>query len=175
MIRSIPSEVHPICVMSVISVPGEWGLPIPHTPEERVRLDYREVLRCLAINDESFGEKCVTGVDSVVLDPKTLALVRLGALVAVGAAVPSYGAAANAAMSSGATAAEIVDVLVAVVSLVGLPSMVAAAPRLALALGHDIDDALEQGTAGDLGSSPRRPIAVARRTAAPRDDAPSFR
>ncbi len=46
-------------------------------------------------------------------------------------------------MSVGATAAEIVDVLVGVVPVVGLPCVVAAAPNLAMALGYDTDDALE--------------------------------
>jgi 4-carboxymuconolactone decarboxylase len=41
-----------------------------------------------------------------------LALVRLAGLIAVGGAVPSYGAQADAAVDAGATAAEIVDVLV---------------------------------------------------------------
>ena len=77
------------------------------------------------------------------LDPKTLALVRLAALVAVGGAVPSYGAHADAAVDAGATAAEIVDVLVGVIPVVGLPRVVAAAPKLAMALGYDIDEALE--------------------------------
>ena len=39
--------------------------------------------------------------------------------------------------------AEIVDVLVGVVPIVGLPCAVAEAPKLALALGYDVDDALE--------------------------------
>ena len=38
--------------------------------------------------------------------------------------------------------------LVGVVSVVGLPSAVAAAPSLAMALGNDVDDALEND--GDL-------------------------
>ena len=80
------------------------------------------------------------GVDSPGLDAKTLELVRLAALVAVGGAVPSYGAQADAAVNAGATAAEIVDVLVCVVPIVGLPCAVAAAPKLALALGYDTDD-----------------------------------
>ena len=72
-------------------------------------MDYTpEVLRLLAINEEHFAEDFVTGVGSAKLDPKTLALVRLGALVAVGGAVPSYGKEADAAVSAGATAAEIV-------------------------------------------------------------------
>jgi len=105
-------------------------------------LDYTEVLRLLALNDENFSEH-LTDVEPATLDPKTLALVRLAALVAVGGAVPSYGTEVDAAVSAGATAAEIVDVLVGIVSIVGLPSVVAAAPSLALALGYDVDDALE--------------------------------
>ena len=109
-------------------------------------MKYTDVLRRIAINDteladESSGE---AGVGATVLDPKTLALVRLGALVAVGGARPSYGAAADAAVNAGATAAEIVDVLVAIVPVVGQPCVVAAAPKLATALGYDTDDALEQ-------------------------------
>jgi 4-carboxymuconolactone decarboxylase len=61
-------------------------------------------------------------------------------LVAVGGAVPSYGAQADAAVNAGATAAEIVHVLVGVVPIVGLPCAVTAAPKLALALGYDTDD-----------------------------------
>ena len=108
-------------------------------------MDYTERLRCLAINDARLAEDCVggAGVAFEELDPKTLALVRLAALVAVGGALPSYGAQADAAVSAGATAAEIVDVLVGVVPVVGLPRVVAAAPKLAMALGYDIDDALE--------------------------------
>ena len=85
---------------------------------------------------------------SLELDPKTLALVRLAALVAVGGAVPSYGAQADAAVDAGATAAEIVDVLVAVTPVVGLPHVVAAAPKLAMALGYDTNDALEPQSGG---------------------------
>jgi 4-carboxymuconolactone decarboxylase len=78
-----------------------------------------------------------------VLDPKTRTLVRLAAMIAVGAAGPSFGAQVDTAVSSGATAAEIVDVLISVVPIVGYPSVVAAAPELALALGHDVNEDLE--------------------------------
>ena len=113
-------------------------------------LDYTEVLRLLAINDEHIVEECVTGigVESGKLDPKTLALVRLAALIAVGGAVPSYGAEADAAVSAGATAAEIVEVLVGVIPVVGLPSVVAAAPSLAMALGFDVSDDVEHLSGG---------------------------
>jgi len=46
-------------------------------------------------------------------------------------------------VSAGATLAEIVDILGGVVSIVGLPSVVAAAPSLGMALGYDIEEALE--------------------------------
>ena len=108
-----------------------------------VVVDYTERLRCLAINDARFVEGVGRDLECQDLNPKTLALVRLAALVAVGGAVPSYGAQADAAVGAGATAAEIVDVLVGVVPVVGLPSVVAAAPKLAMALGYDIDEALE--------------------------------
>ena len=105
-------------------------------------MDYTDRLRSLGLNDARFAEGSVESVDAgpSALDPKTLELVRLAALVAVGGAVPSYGAQADAAVNAGATAAEIVDVLVGVIPVVGLPCVVAAAPKLALALGYDLDD-----------------------------------
>jgi 4-carboxymuconolactone decarboxylase len=134
--------------MSALLTMLESAVPpvVPMKGESAV--DYREALRLLAINDEHFAEESVTGVadESLRLDPKTLALVRIGALVAVGGAVPSYGAEVDAAVSAGATVAEIVEVLLGVVSVVGLPSVVTAAPTLAMALGYDINDALERSS-----------------------------
>ena len=109
-------------------------------------MDYMDRLRSLGLNDARFAHgsaEAAVGGDSLVLDPRTLELVRLAALVAVGGAVPSYGAQADSAVSAGASAAEIVDVLVGVIPVVGLPCVVAAAPKLALALGYDLDEALE--------------------------------
>jgi len=108
-------------------------------------MDYTDRLRLLGFNDVRFAEGSAESVDveSLELDVKTLELVRLAALVAVGGAVPSYGAQADLALSAGATAAEIVDVLVGVIPVVGLPCVVAAAPKLALALGYDLDEAVE--------------------------------
>jgi 4-carboxymuconolactone decarboxylase len=118
-------------------------------------LDHIEVLRRLAINDEHLldellgaagdeGDEGDTPHADRALDPRTLALVRLAALAAVGGAVSSYGAHADAAVDAGASAAEMVDVLVGVVPVVGIPCVVAAAPKLALALGYDSDEALDQ-------------------------------
>jgi 4-carboxymuconolactone decarboxylase len=113
-------------------------------------LDHTEKLRRLAINDKGFAELCLSGADagSAALDQKDLALVRLAALVAVGGSEPSFGAQADAAVSAGATAAEIVDVLVGVVPTIGLPRVVAAAPKVAMALGYDISVAFEDRSVG---------------------------
>lgn len=90
-----------------------FGHDRPSPFESEFVLDYTEVLRRLAINDEHFAEECVagTGAESAELDPRTLALVRLAALAAVGGAEPSYGAATDSALSAGASTAEIVAVL----------------------------------------------------------------
>ena len=117
------------------------------SPERRNSVDYTDLLRRLSLHDEQLVAEvfCGPGPRSArpdpILDPRTQALVRLAALVAVGGAVPSYGAHADAAIDAGASAAEIVEVLVAVIPVVGLPCVEAAAPKLALALGHDVDEA----------------------------------
>ena len=105
-------------------------------------MDYTDRLRSLAINARPSGE----GDSGSTLDQRTVALVRLAALVAVGGSVASYGAEVDAAVDAGATANEIVDVLVSIVGVVGLPRAVSAAPTLALALGYDIDEGLERQT-----------------------------
>ena len=111
-------------------------------------MDYTDLLRRLSLNDDRIVAEVLSdaatqsGGTQPVLDTRTLALVRLAALVAVGGAVPSYGAQADAAVAAGATANEIVDVLVGVIPVVGLPCVVEAAPKLALALGHDLDEAI---------------------------------
>ena len=112
-------------------------------------MDYTDRLRRLAINDERLGEDDLgdlgVGIDG--LDSKSLALARVAALVAVGGAEPSFGSQADAAVCAGATPGEIVDVPVGIIPVVGLPRVVAAAPKVAMALGYDIEEALD-GSAG---------------------------
>jgi len=99
-------------------------------------VNYIDQLRRLAINDAHLTEGDAD-VEPHALDAKTLALIRLAALVAVGGAQPTYGAETDLAVSAGATTAEIVDVLAGVIPIVGLPCVVSAAPKLALAMGFD--------------------------------------
>ena len=106
-------------------------------------MDYIDRLRRFAINDSHLQEDLE--LESTVLEPKTLALVRLAALVAVGGAEPTYGSEVAVAVTAGATTAEIVGVLAATIPIIGLPAVVAAAPKLALALGYDPFDATEPG------------------------------
>jgi 4-carboxymuconolactone decarboxylase len=109
--------------------------------------DFHLTLRRLSIRDERLAREALgTEAGSVAasgLDHRSHALVRIGALIALDAAVPSYAAAAEDARQAGATDEEIVGTLVATMSIVGTPRVVSAAPKLGLALGYDLDDALE--------------------------------
>ncbi|AMB58793.1 carboxymuconolactone decarboxylase family protein [Microterricola viridarii] len=104
--------------------------------------NYTQRLRRLAVNEPSVVEEEFSVTELGTLDPKTLALARLAALVAIGGAEPSFGEHVTAAVNAGANADEIVDVLIGITSVVGLPRVVAAAPSLALALGFDVEDTL---------------------------------
>lgn len=107
---------------------------------------YKETLRRLALSDEHFMETEL-GMGGTVegsrLDPKTHALVRLGASLAIDAAPSSYQSAVEPALAAGASIEEIVGTLIAVAPTVGLARVVSAAPELALALGYDVDVAIE--------------------------------
>ena len=65
---------------------------------------------------------------------------RLGSLLSVGAATASCRVTVDVARAAGATDEEIVAVLVAVAPVVGGARLVAAAPRLALAIDYDVED-----------------------------------
>ncbi|MEV5069049.1 carboxymuconolactone decarboxylase family protein [Microbacterium sp. LMI12-1-1.1] len=103
-------------------------------------MDYTERLRRLAFNDDGLADAVPSSRTRLDLDAKTLALSRVAALVAMGASEASFASQVDAAISAGASASEIVDVLEGVVTVVGLPRAVAAAPRIAIVLGHDLYD-----------------------------------
>jgi alkylhydroperoxidase/carboxymuconolactone decarboxylase family protein YurZ len=107
-----------------------------------------ETLRRLAIHDDAFVESvlaCGFGDTSASgLDAKTQALARVGALVAVGASTPEYLSVVGLGLAAGASFDEVVGVLVAVMPSIGADRVVTAAPRLALALGYDVDEGLER-------------------------------
>jgi alkylhydroperoxidase/carboxymuconolactone decarboxylase family protein YurZ len=105
--------------------------------------DVERLLRRLALNDEeSVGMVLANGPDvasAASLRPKVDLLVRLGALLALGAATSSLRATVERAIAEGATESEIVGVLIAVAPAVGLARVVSTAPRLAVAIGYDVE------------------------------------
>jgi 4-carboxymuconolactone decarboxylase len=104
-------------------------------------------LRKLAVRDDRLIHEALSPAEAVTtttpLDDRSLALVRLGALIALDAGTPSYGSCVEDALHTGATREEVVAALVAVLPVVGEARVVSAAPKLALALGYDLDAALE--------------------------------
>ena len=108
---------------------------------------YKDTLRSLALNDEQFVDSVLgmghDTVDASCLDPKTHALLRPAASLAVDAAPSSYQSIVEMAQAAGASVDEVVGSLIAVAPIVGLARVVSAAPELALALGYDVDAALE--------------------------------
>jgi alkylhydroperoxidase/carboxymuconolactone decarboxylase family protein YurZ len=106
-----------------------------------------ELLRRLALNDEKAVRSVLRdapvarrGADRAGLDLKTRSLVRLGALLSIDAATDSCRHAVDLARAAGADDDEIVGALVAVGPAIGFARLVAVAPRLALAIGYDVDD-----------------------------------
>ena len=101
----------------------------------------------LAIADDAYIEALLVrdaaNLEASQLDPKAHALVRLGGLVAIDAAAPSYMAVISLARRCGASDDEIVGCLIAVLPALGVARVVSAAPRLGLALGFDVLAALE--------------------------------
>ena len=87
---------------------------------------FQEILRRLAVIDERLVDDSarLAVAGSGIIDPKTAALVRMGALAA------------------GATEDEITDVLLAIAPVIGLSRAVAAVPGVAKALGYDVEASL---------------------------------
>jgi 4-carboxymuconolactone decarboxylase len=108
--------------------------------------EYKQHLRQLAVHDEALLETIGTERSSfatTVIDEKTAALVRVAATIAVDAAPPSFQHAVALALAVGATSDEIVAILEAVTPVTGTARVVQCAPKVALALGYDVEAALE--------------------------------
>jgi alkylhydroperoxidase/carboxymuconolactone decarboxylase family protein YurZ len=80
---------------------------------------------------------------TTAIDPKTRALVRLGALVGADGAPASFSWAVEVALASGATDEEVIGTLVAVAPVIGMARVVSAAPEIAIALGCPVETTLE--------------------------------
>lgn len=64
-------------------------------------------------------------------------------MIALDAGSTSYQCTVAEAVAAGATFDEVVGVLLAVMPATGVPRVTSAAPKLGLALGYDVDEALE--------------------------------
>jgi 4-carboxymuconolactone decarboxylase len=109
--------------------------------------EYKDHLRRLAVHDDVLLD--AVSVDgrahaASVIDEKTAALLRVAATIAVDAAPYSFQHAIALALAAGATSDEIVASLEAVTPVTGAARVVQCAPKVALALGYDVDAALER-------------------------------
>jgi alkylhydroperoxidase/carboxymuconolactone decarboxylase family protein YurZ len=110
--------------------------------------EHEDVLRRLAIRDDAYVDSLLSddreNMAASRLDPKTHALVRVAALIGIDAAPPSYMSAVELGLRHGATIDEIVGTLIAVIPVIGSGRVVSAAPKLGLAVGYDVGQALEE-------------------------------
>ncbi len=101
----------------------------------------------LALNDErsiaALLAQSDSGPSGGCSDPQMRALVRLAAVIASSGAPASYQSAVDAALAAGAPVEDLIGVLIAVAATIGSARVVAAAPRLARAVGFDIDAAID--------------------------------
>jgi hypothetical protein len=106
-----------------------------------------EAFRLLTIGDPEFigsvGYRDGRSKPVAQVDPRTAALLRIAALVAVDAPASSYRSAVSAAHIAGARLEDLFAVLVAIRDDVGSARVMSAAPRIALAAGYDVESELE--------------------------------
>jgi 4-carboxymuconolactone decarboxylase len=101
------------------------------------------LLRRLALSDERSLRTALAAPGASPtsdLDPKAQALIRLAALLSVGASTTSLRWTVELAYAAGATDEELVGVLLVIAPVVGHARVVGVAPDLGLALGYDFEE-----------------------------------
>ena len=130
-------------------IEGRVALTADHDRGEGCMTGYIERLRRISMSDRRSITEVLGGDDAdarlggLGLDPRTIALVRVAALVAIDGPNPEFDSAIGMALAAGATPDDIVDTMIAVGPTVGSAHLVSAAPKIALALGHDVAGDLE--------------------------------
>ena len=107
--------------------------------------DREESLRRLTLGDETFLEGLIDARRTPrpgQLDAAQAALVRLGALAASGGPEQAFQRTVAAALDAGVSPDQIVDALVCVAPVVGYTRVTAAAPKVAVAIGYDVESGL---------------------------------
>jgi hypothetical protein len=104
--------------------------------------DWRRLLRRLTLGDYRRGP--AAALELAPDNPVAHTLIQLGALLAVDAAAISIHRAVDEASVAGAiTADDLVEALVSLVPIIGIARVATVAPKLGLALGYDVEAALE--------------------------------
>jgi alkylhydroperoxidase/carboxymuconolactone decarboxylase family protein YurZ len=109
--------------------------------------EYKRHLRRLAVHDQALLQTIAVNGDAFmppVIDETTAALVRVAATIAVDASPASFQHVVSLALAVGASSDQIVASLEAVTPVTGAARVVQCAPKVALALGYDVDAALER-------------------------------
>lgn len=115
--------------------------PCTTAPElllRRLALGDLEMLRSVLVLFPA-GTRALGGPSDRALPPATAALVHLAGLLAAGGSTTSLRCAVELASSAGARDEEIIEVLATVAPTMGSAKVVAAARRLALAIGYDLE------------------------------------
>ena len=101
--------------------------------------------RRLTLGDEALIASVFSGSSgaSDALDHRTSSLLRLAVLIAVDADTPAYQCEVRDAISAGVKPEQITAALAVVARIAGSALLMSAAPKLALALGYDVDAGLE--------------------------------
>ena len=110
-------------------------------------VDREEVLRRLTLGDEAYLDALLAGRRKSPMIARLTyrddALVRLGALAALGGSDLTWQRAVAAAIDAGSTPDEVVDALLAVAPMIGFTRLVSITPKVSLALGYDVEAAIE--------------------------------
>jgi 4-carboxymuconolactone decarboxylase len=133
---------------------GRRGIDVPLRPTTMT--SRRGSIRRLTLHDQGYLDGIlaapVRSGGGTRLDARSQAMGRLAALFAIDGSVSSYGWATSAALAAGATSDELVDLLISLAPVIGSARVVAAAPKLGLALGYDVEADIERldiGLEGD--------------------------
>jgi hypothetical protein len=105
-----------------------------------------ERFRRLSIGDAAALDLLTATADQpAVLSARIESLVRLAAVIVLDPSLPAYQYGVQRAFDAGAEVREVIAVLGAISSIAGSAVVIAAAPKLAMALGYDVDAAFESG------------------------------
>lgn len=104
-----------------------------------------EVFRRLSVGDPSTVKGLMGARDDApgMLGQHWACLVRLGGMILLGPSQPAFEREIRGALDAGASTEEVIAVLVAMAPIAGGALVTSAAPKIAMALGYDVDAAFE--------------------------------